>query len=100
MPRKVLITIRRGTETQLKTVALAVGELGFTTDTNKLFIGTDKGNVQLTTTAVGGDMFKSIYDTNNDGLIDNAANSNMLQGHPASDFLPKGPITWNQLKGV
>jgi hypothetical protein len=30
-----------------------------------------------------GDMFKAVYDTDNDGIVDN---SEALQGHPASDF--------------
>jgi hypothetical protein len=34
--------------------------------------------------ALPGDMFKSVYDADNDGIVDNAE---QLQGHPASDFL-------------
>lgn len=33
--------------------------------------------------AGGGDMLKSVYDTDNDGVVDNAQK---LEGHPASDF--------------
>ena len=68
MPRKVLIKIRRGTEAQLPT--LDVGELGFCTDTNKLYIGTPAGNQLLVAAQSVGDMLKSIYDTNNDGIVD------------------------------
>ncbi|QNU68888.1 hypothetical protein EHE19_013605 [Ruminiclostridium herbifermentans] len=42
-----LICIRRGTESELFDYQLEVGELGFTTDTHKLFIGSDDGNLQL-----------------------------------------------------
>jgi hypothetical protein len=68
MPRKVLIKIRRGTEVQLPT--LDVGELGFCTDTNKLYIGTPTGNQLLVAAQSVGDMLKSIYDTNSDGIVD------------------------------
>ncbi len=47
MPRKVLIQIIRGTEEELKAIILETGELAFTTDTLKLFIGSEKGNLLL-----------------------------------------------------
>lgn len=72
MPRKVLIQIRRGTEAELSGITLAPGELGFTTDTNKLFIGTTAGNVLLVNVSTAGDMLKSVYDTDNDGKVDAA----------------------------
>ncbi len=124
MPRKALIKIRRGTETQLPT--LDVGELGFCTDTNKLYIGTPTGNQLLVAAQSVGDMLKSIYDTDNDGKVDRAeaADSvpwNGVTGKP-STFPPSshthiisnitglqvaldgkmsvGPLTWNDLKGV
>lgn len=81
MPRKALIKIRRGTEAQLPT--LDVGELGYCTDTNKLYIGTPTGNQLLVAAQSVGDMLKSIYDTNNDGIVDNA---DKLDGKHASDF--------------
>lgn len=84
MPRKALIKIRRGTETQLP--ALDVGELGFCTDTNKLYIGTPTGNQLLVAAQSVGDMLKSIYDTNNDGIVDNA---DKLDGKHASSFVLK-----------
>ena len=43
MARNVLIKIRRGNEADIGT--LAVGELGFCEDTEKLYIGTATGNV-------------------------------------------------------
>ncbi|MEG6521182.1 phage tail protein [Desulfotomaculum sp. 1211_IL3151] len=70
MARKVLIQIRRGLERDIGT--LAVGELGYCTDTQKLYIGAASGNVLLVTAQTAGDMLKSIYDTNNNGKIDAA----------------------------
>lgn len=70
MARKVLIQVRRGLETNIG--ALAVGELGFCTDTEKLYIGTSAGNVLLVAAQTAGDMLKSIYDTDNDGKVDTA----------------------------
>ncbi|EHQ92126.1 tail fiber protein [Desulfosporosinus youngiae] len=68
MARKVLIQIRRGLEGSIGT--LAVGELGFCTDTKKLYIGTESGNELLVAAQTVGDMLKSIYDTDNDGKVD------------------------------
>ncbi|ETT55176.1 hypothetical protein BSK66_31345 [Paenibacillus odorifer] len=112
MARKVLIQIRRGIESAIGT--LAIGELGYCTDTSKLYIGTTGGNVLLVAAQSSGDMLKSIYDTNNDGKVDYAANADTVPwsgvaGKPAtyppsththSEYMPKGPISWNQLKGV
>lgn len=110
MARKVLIQIFRGLEANIGT--LSVGELGFCTDTKKLYIGTTSGNVLLVAAQTVGDMLKSIYDTDNDGKVD-AADSVPWSGvtdkpstfapsahtHDAA-YMPKGPVTWNQLKGV
>lgn len=74
MPRNTLIQIRRGTEAQLAGVVLGIGELGFTTDTRKLYIGTATGNYAVAT-----------------GLQITPADINAM---------PKGPVTWNQLKGM
>ena len=71
MPRRVMIQIRRGLESAIGT--LAVGELGYCTDTSKLYIGSVGGNVLLVAAQSAGDMLKSIYDTNNDGKVDFAA---------------------------
>lgn len=70
MPRDVLIKIRRGLERQLP--VLDVGELGYCTDTGKLYIGTQSGNKLLVASQTTGDMLKSIYDTNSDGKVDAA----------------------------
>jgi len=85
MARNVLVTIRKGLEVNLPT--LADGELGITTDTKKLYIGTASGNALLVAAQTVGDMLKSIYDTNNDGIVDRSKTVT-------------GPVTWNQLKGV
>jgi len=47
MPQNALICVRRGTESELFHIKLSIGELGFTTDTHKLFIGSDEGNLLL-----------------------------------------------------
>lgn len=70
MARKVLIQIRRGPEAEIG--ALNVGELGFCTDSQKLYIGTSSGNVLLVAAQTVGDMLKSIYDTDSDGIVDAA----------------------------
>ena len=71
MPRKVLLQVRRGLEANMGT--LAEGELGYCTDTEKLYIGTvSGGNVLLVAALTAGDMLKSVYDTNNNGKVDRA----------------------------
>ncbi|MEC1716593.1 hyaluronate lyase N-terminal domain-containing protein [Schinkia azotoformans] len=90
MPRKVLIQIRRGLEKDIGT--LAVGELGYCTDTQKLYVGTASGNVLLVAAQTVGDMLKSIYDTNNDGIVDRASQADAVawsnvSGKPSS-FTP------------
>lgn len=112
MALKTLIQIRRGLESALGT--LAVGELGYCTDTSKLYIGNSSGNMLLVSVQGVGDMIKSIYDTNNNGKVDyaQAADSVPWAGvdgkptvfpaaaHTHPDYMSKGPLTWNQLKGV
>ena len=71
MARKVLIQVYRGTEANIGT--LNPGELGFCTDSSRLYIGTASGNVLLAAAnSTSGDMLKSIYDTDNDGMVDSA----------------------------
>ena len=112
MALKTLIQIRRGLESAIG--ILAVGELGYCTDTGKLYIGTTGGNVLLVAAQSTGDMLKSIYDTNNNGKVDYAqvADSVAWAGvegkptlfppavHTHSEFMLKGSLTWNQLRGV
>ncbi|WP_235867358.1 hyaluronate lyase N-terminal domain-containing protein [Priestia abyssalis] len=76
MPRKALIQVRRGPEANINT--LAVGELGFCTDTQKLYIGTTSGNVLLVAAQTVGDMLKSIYDTSNNGKVDVAESADSV----------------------
>ncbi|WHY18910.1 phage tail protein [Paenibacillus sp. G2S3] len=111
MALKTLIQIRRGLESAIG--ALAIGELGYCTDTGKLYIGSTSGNVLLVAAQSTGDMLKSIYDTNNNGKVDFAQQADSVvwagvEGKPSvfppaahtHDYLPKGPLTWNQMKGV
>lgn len=70
MPRNVLLQVRRGLEANIGT--LADGELGYCTDTQKLYIGSAGGNVLMVASQTAGDMLKSVYDTNNNGKVDNA----------------------------
>jgi hypothetical protein len=119
MARKVLIQIRRGLEANIGT--LSDGELGYCTDTKKLFVGTAaSGNVLLASGLASGDMLKSIYDTNGNGKVDSAevadsvawagvtGRPTTLSGYGISDGATKlevsaklSPgVTWNQLKGV
>lgn len=46
---KTSICIRRGTQAELARYRLEIGELGFTTDTHMLFIGSEIGNLLLST---------------------------------------------------
>lgn len=85
MARNVLIQIRRGNEANIGT--LANGELGYCEDTKKLYIGTTTGNALLVAAQTVGDMLKSIYDTDNDGIVDKAKTV-------------VGPVTWNTLRGL
>jgi hypothetical protein len=70
MARDVLIQIMCGLEMNIGT--LNIGELGYCTDTKKLYIGTVSGNELLVAAQTAGDMLKSIYDTDNDGVVDAA----------------------------
>jgi hypothetical protein len=70
MARECLIQILYGLEMNIGT--LNVGELGYCTDTKKLCIGTASGNELLVAAQTVGDMLKSIYDTDNDGIVDAA----------------------------
>lgn len=127
MPRNMLIRVRRGKEDQLTGTTLMTGELAFTTDTQKLFIGSDSGNILLSNGGSLGDMLKLEYDKDNDGKVDVAKiadtvnwqgiinkplsfvpsahkSTHSLGGVDAispSDIgaMPKGPVTWDQLKG-
>lgn len=47
MAKKVTIQILRGTQSELEDIVLKEGELAFTTDTKRLYIGSDTGNILL-----------------------------------------------------
>lgn len=74
MARKVLIQILYGLEMNIGT--LNPGELAYCTDTKKLYIGTSTGDELLVAAQTAGDMLKSIYDTDNDGMVDVAEKVN------------------------
>lgn len=70
------------------------------TDSNKpLSAAQGKALSDMFTAADKGDMLKSTYDTDDDGVVDNAK---QLDGHPASDFsTPSSVQTYiNGLKGA
>lgn len=89
------IKIRRGNEINLP--VLADGELGFTVDTKKLYIGTAEGNALLVAAQTAGDMLKSIYDTDNDGKVDWAENVDWggIQNKPVSLSVLINPSLWS-----
>lgn len=66
------IKIKRGIESNLGTITLDDGEMAITTDTKKLYIGIGGGKYCLGSSSSLGDMLKSIYDTNNSGVVDSA----------------------------
>lgn len=72
MARTVNIKIRRGLEANLLAGLLSDGEFGFTTDSKKLYVGLGGVNFLLINTSTSGDMQKNIYDTDNDGIVDQA----------------------------
>lgn len=82
MARKILF--RRGNKNALPT--LSAGEPAFALDTKELYIGTGDG----TASVVGsGDMLKSVYDTNNNGKVDDA---DKLGGQPPEYYAENVPI--------
>ena len=70
------IKIKRGTAVGIP--ALDPGELAFTTDTKKLYIGTDSGNFAFS------GMSTSVYDTNEDGIVDDSDKLDGLHAATAS----------------
>lgn len=83
MARVALIQIMYGLEMNIGT--LNPGEFGYCTDTKKLYIGTSSGNELLVAAQTVGDMLKSIYDTDNDGIVDAAERVN---GHTVESDVP------------
>lgn len=65
-----LVVFKRGTESNLPT-EYDSGVLYIATDTRNLYVDTPFGRIKLC-----GDMLKSTYDSNNDGIVDNAEKVN------------------------
>lgn len=84
------IQAKRGLEANLGSITLADGEFAVTTDTKKLYVGVAGAKICLGGASSLGDMLKSIYDTDNDGIVDNAENADTVDGKHASDFAPSG----------
>ena len=84
-----LVKVKRGLKANLP--VLVNGELGFCEDTGELFVGSPTGNCLINSSGgdSSGDMLKSIYDTNNDGIVDVAASApwSGITGKP-STFTP------------
>lgn len=66
------IKIKRGLEASLGSIVLEDGEFAVTTDTHKLYIGIGGSPYCVGSASSSGDMLKSIYDTDNDGIVDQA----------------------------
>ena len=66
------IKIKRGLEANLNSITLDDGEFAVTTDTKKLYVGLAGQKILLVNTSTSGDMQKNIYDTDNDGIVDQA----------------------------
>ena len=81
------LQIRRGLKAKLPT--LAPGELGLCEDTGEVFIGSAKGNLPLRSGTGAGDMLKSVYDADSDGVVDKAESVSWagVTGKPAT-FAP------------
>lgn len=111
------IQIKRGLEANLGSITLADGEFAVTTDTKKLYVGVEGAKICLGGASSLGDMLKSIYDTDNDGIVDcaeklatgrNIAITGDVIGNAVFDGSAniaitttlKTGLTWNDLKGV
>lgn len=81
------IKVKRGLEANLGNITLSDGEFAITTDTHKLYVGVAGVKYCIGGASSLGDMLKSIYDTDNDGIVDNA---DKLDGKHASDFASNG----------
>jgi trimeric autotransporter adhesin len=84
-----LIQFKRGLLANLPT--LAVGEPAFTSDSKEFFVGSSTGNIQL------GDMLKSTYDSNGNGIVDD---SEKLNGQAAAYYLARANHTGTQLSST
>lgn len=66
------VKIKRGEEANLNSLTLDDGEFAVTTDTHKLFVGLAGQKILIASASALGDMIKDIYDTDNDGIVDQA----------------------------
>lgn len=95
------IKAKRGPESNLGNITLDDGEFAVTTDTHKLYFGFAGVKYCIGSASSLGDMLKSIYDTNNDGIVDNAAKATRdSEGNIINSTYVKKGMTWNDLEGV
>ena len=68
------IKAKRGPEVNLNSITLDDGEFAVTTNgaTRNLYVGLGGQNILIASSASLGDMSKGIYDTDNDGIVDQA----------------------------
>ena len=81
------IKVKRGLEENIGTISLDDGEFAITTNTKKLYVGIAGAKICLGGASSLGDMLKSIYDTDNDGIVDSSENSDMLDGQHGNYYL-------------
>lgn len=64
------IKIKRGLEANIGSITLDDGEFAVTTDTHKLYVGLGGHNICIASASGLGDMLKSVYDVDNDGVVE------------------------------
>lgn len=64
------IKIKRGLEANIGSIILDDGEFAVTTDTHKLYVGLGGQNICIASASGLGDMLKSVYDVDNDGVVE------------------------------
>ncbi|MFW2490959.1 hypothetical protein ACN077_20690 [Clostridium chromiireducens] len=106
------IQVKRGIEANIGSITLADGEFAVTTDSKKLYVGVSGAKYCIGSTSSLGDMLKSIYDTNGNGIVDMAEklanpktiNGVTFDGSSNITILDNTKVTkgcvWNDLKGV
>jgi hypothetical protein len=82
---------RKNTTGAPSLAALSIGEICLVLPDNAMYWKKDAATLigPIIVASSSGDMLKSIYDTNNDGIIDVAANANQLGGSPAANYALK-----------
>jgi hypothetical protein len=66
------IKAKRGLEANLSSITLDDGEFAIATDSKKLYVGIAGQKILIANGNALGDMLKNIYDTDNDGIVDQA----------------------------